>query len=171
MKHSRVPLAILVLSIALLPACSGTGVAPTSAEPADGGSVSIEAAASAVRAVSGTCTTQIGIFEPLSSCRDPYVAPVGLIVRSTRHVNVFVREIRTRVVSDSMQIRLPPVTFPAPLLIQEFGTNRVEAQSQRLFPFRVMVGCGFKSNAVVVDVDTDDDQGRQQTGRVTVTLR
>ena len=172
MTHSRLPLAILALSIALLPACSSPGVAPSSAQSAaDGGSVSIEAASAEVRAVSGSGTAQVGIFRPSSTCGDPYVAPVGLIVRSTRHVNVFVREIRTRVVSDPSRIQLPQVTFPAPLLIQEFGTNLVEARTQRLFPIRVTVGCGFRSNAVVMEVDTDDSEGRRHTGRVTVTLR
>ena len=172
MKHSRLPLAILILAIALLPACSSTGVAPSPAQSAgaDGG-FSIEAAAAEVRAVSGSGTGQFGIFRSPSTCGDPYVAPVVLIVRSTRPVNVFVREIRTRVVSDPSRIQLPQVTFPAPLLIQEFGTNLVEARTQRLFPIRVTVGCGFRSDAVVMEADADDAEGRRHTGRVTVTLR
>ena len=172
MKHSRLPLAILIVSIAM-PACRGTGVEPSPAPAAatDAGSVSVDVTANEVRAMTGTATGQQGVFRPSSQCGEPQVAPVGLIVRSTRHVNVRVRNIRARVVPDSMQIQLPPVTFAAPLLIQEFGTNLVEARSQRLFPLQVTVGCGIRSGSVVVDVDADDDHGRSHSGRVTVALR
>ena len=157
----------------VLPACTGTGIDPSPAQStaAEAGSVSLDVTSAEVRAVTGSATGQQGIYRPSSACGDPYVAPVGLIVRSTRHVNVFVRQIRTRVVSDSSRITLPPVTFAAPLLIQEFGTNLVQARSQRLFPLRVTVGCGIVSSAVVVDVDSDDAEGRRYTGRVTVALR
>jgi hypothetical protein len=170
MQHSRLRLAILVLSIATVPACRGTtGIEPSPAQAAGGGSVTIDAAASEVHAVTGSATGQQAAFRPWSDCGGPYVAPVGLIVRSTRHVNVHVREIRTRVFPS--QASMPPVTFPAPLLIQEFGTTLVQARSERIFPFRVMVGCQFKGATVAIDVEADDDQGRRHAGRVTVAVR
>lgn len=172
MQHSRLPLAILVLSIATVPACRGTtGVEPSPAQAAGAGSVTIDATAAEVRAVTGSATGQQALVRPSLDCGDPYVAPVGLLVRSTRHVNVHVREVRTRVFTNPSQVSMPPVTFPAPLLIQEFGTNLVQARSERIFPFRVMVGCQFKGGTVEMDVDADDDQGRRHTGRVTVAVR
>ena len=173
MKRSRLPFAILMLYVAVMSACSGTGVEPSPAQAtsASAVSMSIDVTSAEVRAVTGSVSTQQGVYRPASDCGDPYVAPVGLIVRSTRQVNVYVRQIRTRVVTDPTRIQLPPVTFAAPLLIQEFGTNLVQAQSQRLFPLRVTVGCGIVSSAVVVDVDADDDQGGRHSGRVTVAVR
>jgi hypothetical protein len=173
MKYSRLSLVILVLSVAVVPACSGTGIEPSPAEPAaaEPASLSVDVAAAEVRPVTGSATGQQAIYSASSPCRDPFVAPVGLIVRATRDFNVHVRQIRTQVVTDSMQLRMPQVTIAAPLLIEEFGTDLVRAQSNRLFPLRVMVGCGIKTGAVVVDVDADDDRGRSHTGRVTVRLR
>jgi hypothetical protein len=171
MKHSRLRVPILILSIAAISACRGTGVEPSSADPATvDRSVSIEAASSEVQAVSASVSGQ-GVFRPSSECA-PLVAPVGLVVRSTRHVKLFVREIRTRVSSPGPAgIRLPPVTFPAPQLIQEFGTNLVQARSQRLFPLRVPVGCGVRGVTVAVEVDSDDEHGRRYSGGVTVRVR
>jgi len=170
MKHSRLRVVIPILSIAAMSACRGTGVEPSSANPANiHGSVSIEAASPEVQAVPASVSGH-GVFRPPSECT-PFVAPVGLVVRSNRHVRVFVREIRTRVSAGPTQITLPQVTLPAPLLIKEFGSNLVEARSQRLFPLHVTVGCGNRTATVDVDVDSDDEQGGRYSGRVSVRVR
>ena len=173
MKHSRLTLAILLLSIAAMPACRGTGVepSPASAAATDSGSVSVDVTATEVHAVAGTPTGQQSVYRPSSQCGNPQVAPVGLIVRSTRRGNLRVRQIQTRVVPDSMHVQFPSVTIAAPLLIEEFGSNLVQEQFPRLFLLRVGLGCGIKSGAVVVDIEADDDAGRSHTGRVTVAVR
>jgi hypothetical protein len=66
---------------------------------------------------------------------------------------------------------MPQVTLTAPELTRQFGTNLVQARSARTFPLQIAVGCGTgKSGIVMVAIDTQDEQGRSQSGQISVAV-
>lgn len=102
--------------------------------------------------------------------RPPFTVPIDLIVRANRDVPVFVTVIRLRF-TDQFNTQMPQVTLPAPQLTRQFGTNLVQARSARTFPLQVAVGCGTgRSGVVTVGIDTLDEQGRSQSGQLSVVV-
>jgi hypothetical protein len=100
----------------------------------------------------------------------PFSVPIDLIVRANRDLRVFITVIRLRFI-DPFNIQMPQVTLTAPELTRQFGTNLVQARSARTFPLQVAVGCGTgKSGIVTVGIDTQDEQGRSQSGQISVAV-
>jgi len=98
----------------------------------------------------------------------PFVIPVDLIVRVNGGLNVFLINVNMQFV-DSTGIVMPQITLPAPQLTAQFGTALVQARSARTFPFTIPVACGTQQKgALTIQARTRDEQGREESGQVSL---
>jgi hypothetical protein len=165
--HRTITVAIPLVVTVLAASCSSTPARDSLTQPTP---LAAEPSAS-VSAVSPMVAAQIA-SPSASGCpaHAPFSVPVGLIVRANRDLRVFVTAISMRF-TDPFNIQMPQVTLLAPALTRQFGTNLVQARSARTFPLQVAVGCGTgKSGTVTIAVDTQDEQGRRESGQVSVAV-
>lgn len=168
MQRALIRASFLLVLTGLAASCSnGTTTSDTLTQPT---SLSTEMSAS-FSAESPMVFAQIAT-QPGPSCAThvPFTVPIGLIVRANRNLRVFVTTINMRF-RDSFNIVMPQVTLPAPMLTRQFGTNLVEARSARTFPLTLPVGCGTgRQGTVTVTIDTQDEQGRRESGQISVAV-
>jgi hypothetical protein len=154
--------AFIVVVACLVSGCSDSTALVTTTGPT---SVSAELAAFSASA-GAVFSQQMG----RTSCPTvpPFVIPINLVVRVDGGINVFVTTVSMQFV-DTTGIVMPQVTLPAPQMTTQFGTALVQARSARTFPLTLPVGCGTdKKGTVTLIVTTRDDQGRQQSGNLSV---
>jgi hypothetical protein len=97
--------------------------------------------------------------------------PINLVVRVNGGFNVFITQINMQF-TDPFRIVAPQVTLPAPVLTKQFGTNLVMARSTRTFALTFPVGCVTdRTGTATLLIDTQDEQGRRQSGQVSVSVR
>ena len=154
--------AFIVVVACLVSGCSDSTALVTTTGPT---SVSAELATFSASA-GAVFTQQMG--RPSCPTVPPFVIPINLVVRVDGGINVFVTTVSMQFV-DTTGIVMPQVTLPAPQMTTQFGTALVQARSARTFPLTLPVGCGTdKKGTVTLIVATRDDQGRQQSGNLSV---
>jgi zona occludens toxin (predicted ATPase) len=159
----------IMLAVAVLAAsCSGTGMHDNPTQPTSvstGPSASFSAASATVFAQAASPSAAECPTLP------PFSVPIGLVVHANRDLSVLVTSVRMRF-SDPFNIEMPQVTLTAPQLTRQFGTNLVQARSSRTFPLKLGFGCGTgRSGIVTIAIDTEDEQGRRESGQITVAVR
>jgi hypothetical protein len=163
-----ITIAILLAVAVLAASCSGTVAHDSLTQPTSVGAEPWVSFGAVSQSVFAQAASSSG-----SECaaRPSFSVPIGLVIRVNRDIRVFVMTIRMRF-TDPFNIQMPQVTLPAPALTRQFGTNLVQARSSRTFPLNLTVGCGAGRNGTVtIAVDTQDEQGRQHSGQVSVAVR
>lgn len=161
---TAIPLVLTVLAAS----CSGTVAHDSLTQPTQ---VSAEQSASFSAASPSASSQAAGPSTAGCPTHAPFTVPIGLIVRANLDVRVFVIAIRMSF-RDPFNIQMPQVTLPAPELTRQFGTNLVQARSARTFPLNLAVGCGTgRSGMATIAVDTQDEQGRRQSGQISVAVQ
>jgi hypothetical protein len=156
-------------AVAVLAAsCSSTGVHESLTQPT---SASGEPSASFSAATATVFAQAASPSAAECPTLPPFSAPIGLVVRANRDLKVLVTAVRMRF-TDASNIPMPQVTLAAPQLTRQFGTNLVQARSSRTFPLKLGFGCGTgRSGTVTIAIDTEDEQGRRESGQVSVSVR
>jgi hypothetical protein len=163
-----ITIAMLLMLTILAASCSSSASRDSLTQPT---AVSAELSASFSAASPAVFSQTTGLSTSGCPSHAPFSVPIGLIVRANRDLRVFVLAIRMSF-RDPFNIQMPLVTLPAPELTRQFGTNLVQARSARTFPLTLAVGCGIgRKGTVTVAVDTEDEQGRRQTGQITVAVQ
>jgi len=73
--------------------------------------------------------------------------------------------------TDTAGTHQPSVTLPAPVPIQEFGTELTNARDLR-FRLSLGIGCGVgRSGVLVVGFDAHDRGGHKSTGQTRITVQ
>lgn len=118
-------------------------------------------------------TTQLMRSVPRSSCpaHAPFTIRVFVTVRANGIPGLRITRVRVGFL-DTFGVRMPQVTVPAPLPMNEFGTMLVDTRDGTRFPLDVGVGCGTGTTGTLsVWVDTRDDRGDERTGHLQVLVR
>lgn len=105
----------------------------------------------------------------LSSCPQfsPFVGSLTMNIR-TGDFGVSLREVRL-LFTDINGITAPPITLPAPVLTQQFGSTLIAARSARAFPFSFPLGCfSRRAGTLIIVIVTVDDRGRENTNELRV---
>jgi hypothetical protein len=161
-------IAILLVLTVLAASCSSTATHDSLTQPT---AVSAELSASFSAAAPAAFSQTSGPSTSGCPTHAPFRVPIGLIVRANRDLRVFVLVIRMSF-RDPFNIQMPLVTLPAPELTRQFGTNLVQARSARTFLLTLPVGCGTgRKGTATVTVDTEDEQGRRQSGQISVAVQ
>ena len=107
----------------------------------------------------------------------PFNVQFGIVVSANGTV-VIVNAIRFQFVDTSglqapqVTLPMPPVTFPAPNPVPQFGSATIQPGSAINVPLTLGIGCGTGTKGtIIIIVDTSDDQGRTQSQQVTVAVR
>ncbi len=111
------------------------------------------------------------VAQPVSNAFCPTVAPfsVPFVVVVNGAPDLVVTRFQLQF-TDSVGMHMPTVTVPAPVPIQEFGTELTNARDLR-FPLTLGVGCGVgRSGVLVVGFDGTDHSGHKSTGQVKITV-
>jgi len=167
MQRSVLPSSLALVLAVSTASCSGTVVPDSPTQPT---AVSAGASASFSTAAPTAVAQQVGHFSGCPS-NAPFRVPIHLVVRVDGGFNVFITQIRMQF-TDPFRIEMPEVTMPAPQLTKQFGTNLVEARSQRTFPLDLGVGCFTdRKGTATVHIDTRDERGRRYSGQVSVAVR
>jgi hypothetical protein len=168
MQRSLIPGSIaLVLAVSTV-SCSGTLTHDSPTQPTELSS----GASASFSAASPTVVAQQVMGHP-SSCPAfaPFSVPINLVVRVNGGFNVFITQINMQF-TDPFRIVAPQVTLPAPVLTKQFGTNLVMARSTRTFALTFPVECvSDRKGTATLLIDTQDEQGRRQSGQVTVAVQ
>jgi len=154
--------ATIVVVASLASACNDTAALTTTTGPT---TVSVRSADFSASA-GAVFSQQMG--KTTCPAFPPFVIPVDLIVRVNGGLNVFLINVNMQFV-DSTGIVMPQITLPAPQLTAQFGTALVQARSARTFPFTIPVACGTQQKgALTIQARTRDEQGREESGQVSL---
>ena len=154
--------ALLVVVASFASACSDTAALITTTGPT---TISVRSADFSAN-TGAVFSQQMG----KTSCPalPPFVIPLNLVVRVNGGLNVFLVNVNMQFV-DHTGIVMPQITLPAPQLTAQFGTALVQARSARTFPFTIPVGCGTQQKGTVtIQARTRDEQGREESGQISV---
>lgn len=153
---------VTVVSTCVLSACgnnSSTAPAPTAPTSVQTGSFGVSASTLSAQRVT----------EPFCPAVPPFNVPVNLLIRAGA-VPLSLTDVSMRF-QDVLDVAMPPVTFPAPVLTRQFGSLLVEARSERSFPFLVGVGCGTgHTGRLVIVIGTRDELGQTFSQQVVATV-
>lgn len=172
-RPAALSVSVLLLLTAFAAACSDTVARDSLTQPtavSDQSSITFSAESPSVVA---QVASQPGSGSGSGCNAHPsFIIPLGLVVRVNRNVRVFVTTV-TMQFRDPFNITMPQVTLPAPQLTRQFGTNLVEARSARTFALTLPVGCGIQrlGGMATIAVDTEDANGRRDSGQVSVAVR
>lgn len=128
-----------------------------------------------VRADSATALA-LAVANPLCPTISPFTVPLGVTVSAAGSSTVIVRGFRL-FFTDATGRRAPevtlpmlPVTLPAPGPTAQFGVV-IQSGSARSFPLHLGIGCGTgRRGTVVIIVDTSDEDGRDRSHEVRVSV-
>ena len=108
-----------------------------------------------------------GAFCPTVS---PFNVPFVVVVNSNGETGIVVTQFHMQF-TDIAGTHMPSVTIPAPVPIQEFGTELTRARDLR-FPLSLGVGCGGgRAGTLVVGFDATDRAGHKSSGQTRITVR
>jgi hypothetical protein len=110
------------------------------------------------------------IAQPFCPTVSPFTVPFVVVVNPNGSTGFVVNNFQMNF-TDIAGTHLPSVTVPAPVPIQEFGTELTNARDLR-FPLSMGIGCGVgRSGVIVVSFDGTDQRGHKSTGNVKITVR
>ena len=160
----------LLIGAALIAASCGDSKLPTTPTTfgAAGSSPSSSANVS-INALSDNIVAQpvAGGFCPTIA---PFVVPFVVVVNTTGVDGFNVTQLRMQF-TDIAGTHMPTVTLPAPVPVQEFGTELTQARDLR-FPLSLGIGCGVgRSGVLVVGFDGTDRSGRKRSGQTKITVQ
>ena len=161
-------LALLVGAALIAASCSDSNLPTTPTTFGVAGSSSSSSNVS-ISALSDNIVAQ-SVARPFCPTVSPFVVPFTVVVNSNGAVGVVVTSFRMQF-TDIAGTHLPSVTIPAPVPIQEFGTELTNARDLR-FPLSMGIGCGVGRNGViVVSFDATDRGGNKSSGQTKITVR
>jgi len=161
-------LALLVGAALIAASCSDSNLPTTPTTFGVAGSSSSSSNVS-ISALSDNIVAQ-PVARPFCPTVSPFVVPFTVVVNSNGAVGVVVTSFSMQF-TDIAGTHLPSVTVPAPLPIQEFGTELTNARDLR-FPLSMGIGCGVGRNGViVVSFDGTDQRGKKASGQTKITVR
>ena len=100
----------------------------------------------------------------------PFTAPFVVVVHSNGISGLVVTRLQMQF-TDSAGMHMPTVTLPAPVPIQEFGSELTAARELR-FPLTLGVGCGVgRAGVIVVGFDAHDRSGHKTSGQTKIMVR
>jgi hypothetical protein len=74
--------------------------------------------------------------------------------------------------TDTAGITAPPITLPAPVLTEQFGSTLIAARSARSFPFNFPLGCFTRrAGTLIIVIVTVDDRGREDVNELRVPVQ
>lgn len=101
----------------------------------------------------------------------PFLVRFNLLIRADGDSAVFISSVQMRF-TDTFGIAAPDVTLTAPAFTRQFGTELVEARSERTFPVDFRFGCGTgRRGTIVVVTNTRDRNGRDFTNETRATVQ
>jgi hypothetical protein len=107
------------------------------------------------------------VARPFCPAVSPFIVPFTVVVTGT---GVVVTNLNMQF-TDLAGTHQPSVTVPAPVPIQEFGTELTNARDLR-FPLSLGIGCGVgRSGVIVVGFDGTDQNGKKTSGQTRITVR
>ncbi len=108
--------------------------------------------------------------QPFCPTVSPFTVPFVVVVSSNGSAGFVVNNF-TMNFTDIAGTHLPSVTVPAPVPIQEFGTELTNARDLR-FPLSLGIGCGVgRSGVLVVSFDGTDQRGKKSSGNVKINVQ
>lgn len=167
--HKHTAVFTVVLAALLGSSCSDSGARLT----APGTLAAVAAPTFSITPTEVTTTTQLMRALPGASCPShaPVTIPLIVTVFHRGIPGLVVRQVRLDFL-DVFGVRMPQVTIPAPLPINEFGTGLADTRDRLTFPINAGLGCGTATTGTLsVWVDTRDEHGNEQTGRLQVRVR
>jgi len=145
---------------------SGAPTTPTTFGPA--GSTAPSSTAS-ISALSDSIVAQ-PVPQPLCPTVSPFTVPFVVVVTTDGSAGFVVNNF-TMNFTDIAGTHQPSITVPAPVPIQEFGTELANARDLR-FPLSLGVGCGVgRSGVLVVGFDGTNPNGKKSSGQTKITVR
>src|SRR4029079_9132073 len=158
--------ALSLTAVLLAVSCSDSNLPTTPTTFGTAGSSSSSATVS-INALSDNIVAQ-----PVASSFCPTVAPFNVpfvvVVNSGGASGVVVTQFHMQF-TDIAGTHMPSVTIPAPVPIQEFGTELTQARDLR-FPLSLGVGCGVgRAGTIVVGFDATDRAGHKSSGQTRIT--
>jgi hypothetical protein len=121
--------------------------------------------------IAPSIVTVQSISQPFCPTLPPFAGSLDLNVQATGDSRVSLSQVRMTF-TDSMGSTAPPVTLPAPVMTQQFGSVLIEARSQRTFPLTFPFGCGTRrTGTLVIVVVVSDEEERETTAEARVAVR
>jgi hypothetical protein len=168
-SRRHLTLALSLTAVLLAVSCSDSNLPTTPTTFGTAGSSSSSSANVSINALSDNIVAQ-----PVASSFCPTVAPFNVpfvvVVNSGGASGVVVTQFHMQF-TDIAGTHMPSVTIPAPVPIQEFGTELTQARDLR-FPLSLGVGCGVgRAGTIVVGFDATDRAGHKSSGQTRITVR
>ncbi len=156
----------VVLAAANLGGCSDTDIRSAATSPSGFGIANSLTAEIAPSLISSRPNSG-------SSCPDvaPFVGSLSVKIRTGNDFGVRLREVRL-LFTDTAGITAPPITLPAPVLTEQFGSTLIAARSARSFPFNFPLGCFTRrAGTLIIVIVTVDDRGREDVNELRVPVQ
>jgi hypothetical protein len=169
--RSRCHVALAVLASAALAAvsCSDSNLPTTPTTFGVAGSSSSSSSNVSINALVDNIVAQ-PIARPFCPTVSPFTVPFTVVVNPNGATGVVVTSL-TMQFTDIAGTHLPSITIPAPVPIQEFGTELTNARDLR-FPLSMGIGCGVgRSGVIVVSFDATDQRGKKSSGQTKITVQ
>ena len=158
----------LLIGAALITASCGDSMPTTPTTFGMAGSTSSSSTAT-INALSDNIVAQ-PVAQPFCPTVSPFTVPFVVVVTSDGSAGFVVNNF-TMNFTDIAGTHLPSVTVPAPVPIQEFGTELTNARDLR-FPLSMGIGCGVgRSGVLVVGFDGTDQRGKKSSGQTKITVQ
>ena len=167
-SRRHTPLALLICAAVIAASCGDSNLPTTPTTFGAAGSSSSSSNVS-ISALSDNIVAQ-PVARPFCPTVSPFTVPFVVVVNTNGAAGLVVTNFNMQF-TDIAGTHLPSVTIPAPVPIQEFGTELTNARDLR-FPLSMGIGCGVgRSGVLVVGFDATDRRGNKSTGQTRITVQ
>src|SRR3954462_12847066 len=162
------PLALSICAAVMAASCGESNLPTTPTTFGAAGSSSSSSNVS-ISALSDNIVAQ-PVARPFCPTVSPFTIPFVVVVNTNGAAGLVVTNFNMQF-TDIAGTHLPSVTIPAPVPIQEFGTELTNARDLR-FPLSLGIGCGVgRSGVIVVSFDAHDRGGNKSRGQTQITVQ
>jgi hypothetical protein len=160
----------LVIGAALVAASCGDSNLPTTPTTfGAAGSSSSSSSNVTINALSDNIVAQ-PVARAFCPTVSPFTVPFVVVVNSNGATGVVVNNFSMQF-TDLAGTHQPSVTVPAPVPIQEFGTELTRARDMQ-FALSMGIGCGVgRSGVIVVSFDATDSRGHRSSGQTRISVQ
>lgn len=167
-SRRHIALALFICAALVAASCSDSNLPTTPTTFGVAGSSSSSSNVS-ISALSDNIVAQ-PVARPFCPTVAPFNVPFVIVLNTNGATGVVVSNFSMQF-TDLAGTHLPSITIPAPVPIQEFGTELTNARDLR-FPLSMGIGCGVgRSGVIVVSFDATDRGGNKSTGQTRITVR
>jgi hypothetical protein len=167
-SRRHIACAFLIGAALITLSCSDSNLPTTPTTFGMAGSTSSSSTAT-ISALSDNIVAQ-PVAQPFCPTVSPFTVPFVVVVNPNGSAGFVVNNFQMNF-TDIAGTHLPSVTVPAPVPIQEFGTELTNARDLR-FPLSLGIGCGVgRSGVIVVGFDGTDQRGNKSSGQVQINVR